>query len=516
MEKQIFSGVLRRIVAAGGLLLGVAVAPPLPAAELPVLVLDTTRITVSGISSGAYMAVQFGTAHSANVVGVAATAGGPYFCAGQDARGGASVSNVMARCMQGDPAYPAVALTPADLGDMEAATRAWANRGQIDPLDQLARQRVWIFHGYNDGIVKLPVSDALAAWYAAFVPPEQIFYRNDLNAAHAQISASCTGEGAAASCNVCPQTGGNFINSCPDRATGVAQYDAAGAALQFFHGPLQRTATAALGGKVVSFEQAPYIRRGDSALTPIRASMGPTGYLYLPAACAAGQPCRLHIAFHGCQQQAGRLGTDFVQHAGFNEWADANHIAVLYPQAAATSAVPITPFNPQGCWDWWGYNDFLFDPAGRYATKDGLQIAAVWRMVQRLAGNTGAVTTVPAATTPDLKLADVSSSRIALAWTQVAGASGYRIYRSAAGSSTPVAAGTGKAGTPSFVDSGLAPATAYRYRVHALDGSGREGPPSTELAVTTAAAAPACNPFFSLAQDRPVDARNRPTSAVCP
>ena len=57
---------------------------------------------------------------------------------------------------------------------------------------------------------------------------------------------------------------------------------------------------------------------------------------------------------------------------------------MLYPQAAATLAVPATPLNPQGCWDWWGYNDFSFDMTGHYATKDGLQIAAVWRMVQRL------------------------------------------------------------------------------------------------------------------------------------
>ena len=40
--------------------------------------------TVSGISSGAYMAVQFGVAHSAAVKGVGAIAGGPYYCAQDD------------------------------------------------------------------------------------------------------------------------------------------------------------------------------------------------------------------------------------------------------------------------------------------------------------------------------------------------------------------------------------------------------------------------------------------------
>ncbi|THF64398.1 extracellular catalytic domain type 2 short-chain-length polyhydroxyalkanoate depolymerase [Pseudothauera rhizosphaerae] len=511
MPRRLFSAALVLLLAGAG---GTAAADE----PLPELVLDTTRITVSGISSGAYMAVQFGTVHSGAVSGVAATAGGPYFCAGGNTWGGLAVGGVMARCMQGDPDYPATPITAAHRAQMEANTRDWAAQGRIDPLDGLARQRVWIFHGYNDGIVKRPVSDALADWYSAFVPQHQVFYRNDLNAAHGQISAACAAPQAGANCNVCAQTGGNFINHCADRATGAADYDAAGAALQLFHGPLQRTPTAALTGRVLSFDQTPYVRRGDSPLAPARASMGQTGYLYLPAACAAGQPCRLHVAFHGCQQYAGRIGTAFVDHAGFNEWADANRIAVLYPQAAdsmPTLFAPTRPINPNGCWDWWGYNDFLFDPAGRYATRDGLQIAAVWRMVQRLAGGGSAgVPATPASGTPVPQLADVSATRVVLVWTPVAGAAGYRIVRSGAGE--PEVLGGGSVDGPSFVDTGLAPATAYRYRIHVLDAAGAEGPPSAELAVTTAAAAPACDPYYSLAQDRPVDARNRPTAAVCP
>lgn len=517
--------VLRRAVLLGGAVLAGAAAPAAWAQALPAFVLDPTDITVSGISSGAYMAVQFGTAHSAAVSGVAATAGGPYFCAGRDSLGGAAVSRVMARCMQGDPSYPAVPITADDLARMQAATRAWAGNGRIDGLDSLARQRVWIFHGYNDGIVKRPVSEALVAWYSAFVPPERLFYRDDMRAAHAQISASC-GTAAApapgATCNACATTGSTYINACPDPAAapGAAPlYDAAGAALQFFYGPLLRTDGAALGGRLQPFDQKPYIRRSNgSALTPARAAMADTGYLYVPAACTAGQPCRLHVAFHGCQQYAGRIGAAFVEHAGFNEWADANRIVVLYPQAAATSAPPITPYNPKGCWDWWGYNDFLFDPAGRYATRDGLQIAAVWRMVQRLgSGGTARVAPAPASV-PALRLADASATRVALAWTPVAGASGYRLYRDAGSGSVAIGDGgaVGGMGGPSFVDSGLTPATTYRYTVRAVNGGGAEGPPSAVLVVRTAAAAPACDPYFSLAQDRPVDAANRPTEAVCP
>lgn len=119
-----------------------AAAPPLPALNI-----DLKQTTVSGISSGAFMAVQFGVAHSASVQGIAATAGGPYFCAGQDSWAGAGVSKAIARCMQGDPSYPAKPITATDLSNITAAARAWASKGLIDPLSNLANQKAWIFHG---------------------------------------------------------------------------------------------------------------------------------------------------------------------------------------------------------------------------------------------------------------------------------------------------------------------------------------------------------------------------------
>jgi len=44
----------------------------------------------------------------------------------------------------------------------------------------------------------------------------------------------------------------------------------------------------------------------------------------------------------------------------------------------------LSPQNPNGCWDWWGYTDsFMTDT---YATKDGKQMAAIWEMASDLAG----------------------------------------------------------------------------------------------------------------------------------
>ena len=48
------------------------------------------------------------------------------------------------------------------------------------------------------------------------------------------------------------------------------------------------------------------------------------------------------------------IGEDYVMHGGYNEVADANNIVILYPQAKRSLTIP---YNPNGCFDWWGYND---------------------------------------------------------------------------------------------------------------------------------------------------------------
>ena len=45
----------------------------------------------------------------------------------------------------------------------------------------------------------------------------------------------------------------------------------------------------------------------------------------------------------------------------------------------------IGPQNPNGCWDWWGYNDgFTTQDKYKYATKDGDQIRSVWNMISKM------------------------------------------------------------------------------------------------------------------------------------
>jgi hypothetical protein len=74
----------RRIgtLAAGlALLLASAVAGPVRATEaLRADAADASGTSVSGLSSGAFMAVQFQVAYSAEVVGAGIVAGGPFYC----------------------------------------------------------------------------------------------------------------------------------------------------------------------------------------------------------------------------------------------------------------------------------------------------------------------------------------------------------------------------------------------------------------------------------------------------
>jgi poly(3-hydroxybutyrate) depolymerase len=103
--------------------------------------------------------------------------------------------------------------------------------------------------------------------------------------------------------------------------------------------------------------------------------MADTGYVFVPQECQTVPGCRLHIAFHGCKQSEQAIGDTFYTHAGYNRWAATNRIIVLYPQTVRTAII-----NPDGCWDWFAYTNSDF------ATKSGVQIAAIAKMVTRLSG----------------------------------------------------------------------------------------------------------------------------------
>ena len=318
---------------------------------------DPGGITVSGISSGAYMAHQMHVVHSATINGAALFAGGPYACAGDEFPWSTwRATNV---CMNFQDLAPF--LGPPDVADSLAAIATRAKDKRIDDPRYLARARVYLFSGTDDTTVPRAVVETVAALYGHFLPADAIEFKKDLPAGHAMITARFGN----AQCGV---TAPPFLNAC--------DYDGAGAALSWLYGALKPPATAT--GQLLAFDQREF--GGGQSST----GMGPTGYLYVPKACAEGAPCRLHVAFHGCQQTVAQIGDAFIAHAGYNEWAEANDILVLYPQAAVVeeSAMGVTVAwpNPKGCWDWWGFTGPGFD------VRDGVQIQAIKAMIDRMTG----------------------------------------------------------------------------------------------------------------------------------
>jgi poly(3-hydroxybutyrate) depolymerase len=427
-------------------------------AELTTVALGSYNVnpketTVSGVSSGGYMAVQFGVAWSSTVRGVGAFAAGPFWCA-QD-----SLTTATGTCQIGSPGVTA----------STAKTDSYAASGAIDATSNLAKQKIWIFSGYNDGVVKRSVVNSLNSYYAHYLDSGSVFYKTNLNAGHSQVTDSFGGS--------CVTTGNEFINNCA--------YDAAGLLLKHLFGTLNARNTGTLTGKVIAFDQGAF-----TSTAPANLSMSNTGYAYVPASCAAGGQCRVHIAFHGCLQNADDyVGTDFVNHAGYNQWADTNGLIILYPQTVSSSAAPL---NPNGCWDWWGYNE-----AG-YATKNGSQITAIKGMLNRLsAGYTGwsAAPTGTFGAPAGLTATDSSNTSIALAWTGVGGATGYNVYRATCATCAFTKANAALVTSPSYADNGRAAGTTYFYKVRAFNGTS-ESTDSAVVSRATPAASPACDPYY--------------------
>ncbi len=327
-------------------------ACPLAAGPLPGYDADARAISVSGISSGGYMAVQFHVAHSSFVKGVGVLAAGPYYCAQ------GSMWAAYYQCMRPGTWTP---LPSVEL--LRAEAERLARAGLIDPTGHLATARAWLFAGTRDTTVAPAVVEALRRFYLLYMPAAtNLVSVADKPAGHAMITESAG--------NACGATAPPFINDC--------DYDAAGQLLDHLLGALAPPA-AKEGGRLLRFDQKPFAAGDAHAI-----SLADSGYVYLPQACESAR-CRVHVVFHGCRQNEEAIGESFVREAGYNRWADANRLIVLYPQTVARNGPGIRGwswsfvFNPNACWDWWGYT------GAQYHTRSGAQIRAVKAMVDRLA-----------------------------------------------------------------------------------------------------------------------------------
>lgn len=297
------------------------------------ILIDTSTITLSGLSAGGYMANQFHLSHPEMVSGIGIIAAGPFGCARN------SIMTALSECVNKAPAE-----YPENISDI--------SNQFVDVAEQIKSDKVWLLHGTSDTRIAANVADALHQQYTQLIQANNLVYINDKPFPHLFPTENKGGQ--------CNTSESPFIGSCG--------YDAAGAILSHIKGPLKPKVIASETGQLLKIEQG--------ALTDLSGTgMHQYGYVYVPESCTetdSTKACSVHVSFHGCNQSIDNVNDQYAKNTGINDWAASNKMVVLYPQVKKSALMPM---NPQACWDWWGYTD------NNYSNKEGIQIKAVKAMV---------------------------------------------------------------------------------------------------------------------------------------
>lgn len=357
---------------------------------------NRSDVTISGMSSGAAMAVQYAVAHSSSIAGVGTVAGPGWGCAD------GSLSRALNDCLCGRHA-------PRAKTD---AARRMARSGKIDSLvsgKPQALKRSYVFHSPADMTVVKQSGQANVDFLKAFIGGDiTVDWGNHVD------GSDQAGHGIIApySGNEPCQFNGNektYIRRC-------GAEDNAGKMFLALHEP----GSALDPGKRVNnipdseiwqFDQShliEHVKASGSRVAPDEAwfwwwpyrssrrqnfDMAEKGYIYVPPSCrSSGSSCRVHIALHGCKQNV----RDFATKTGYNNWAEHYKTIIVYPAIEPNISLPdascqappvdgsvdslsIEP-NPNGCWDWWGYLD-TDEQKDRYLTKEAPQILVIERII---------------------------------------------------------------------------------------------------------------------------------------
>ncbi|BFU45386.1 poly(3-hydroxybutyrate) depolymerase [Krasilnikovia sp. MM14-A1004] len=300
--------------------------------------LNITAAYVSGISSGSYMTSQLQVAYSSVFRGAGTFAAGPYYC------GNGDILQLATQC--------GTDLTGLDVAELENTATRWAAAGRIDPLGNLADARVYAYHGTLDPLVSRHVSDAGVEFYRHF--GADVRYHTSDNAGHGWPSPL--------GILPCGLTVYPFLINCGN--------DPEGEMLTHWLGHINPANRGPLASEVTRYDQDRYVPGGSAQWY----SMAADGLAYIPPACAAGRPCTLVVALHGCASDTTFAGEMFPEHSYLDNYADTNDLVVLYPQ----TSISLLRGNPLGCWDWWGFT------GSDFATRSGPQMQAIVNMVHAL------------------------------------------------------------------------------------------------------------------------------------
>lgn len=327
------------------------------AAALPAYNADPSSVSVSGLSSGGFMAAQLGIAYSGTFqTGFGVFAGGPFDCARNQQVSPLKHSHVCSDIQLTRPQYSMCMNNNSPSTTQPNSNLAAWSGNQIDNLSNLKSRKIFLEVGTSDVTVGPNPMNALNAQLQPYVTTANTVYTQRSGQAHTfPTDFDSSGN------NACGTAASPYISNCG--------YDGAGAVLHSMYGNLNPRSSTAQGTFVTYDQTGQYGALG----------MASSGTLYVPKACQGGTTtCKLHVALHGCQQTMSAIGAAYTTNTGYNLWAgkqplilqvldmghtnsaltDTNNILILYPQGTPDNTPRqawqgLTP-NPYGCWDWIG------------------------------------------------------------------------------------------------------------------------------------------------------------------
>jgi hypothetical protein len=309
--------------------------------------INPDTISVSGLSSGGYMAGQFHIAHSKHIKGVGIFSAGPYYCA----------QGELQRAMEDCTVKP----EKLDINYLLNKANTFYEMNLIDSLENIQNQNVYIFSGLLDTRVVYQVTDKLEQFYQKL--NSNIKYEIIPNSQHAFPTSDLNN-------NPCHYLGSPFINNCQTNGAEKCIFHLLSKKIQ--HDSIKIEKLRYKEENLIEIDQSKYFETTEDI------SMNQIAYVYVPDNCKSNKKvCDLHVAFHGCKQTLNHIGKDFMVKTGYLDVAERNDLIILFPQAKISET---SPTNPLGCWDYWGYNEENVEEKF-YSTKYGKQISAVWRMI---------------------------------------------------------------------------------------------------------------------------------------
>lgn len=292
---------------------------------------------VSGISSGAMMSAQMAISHSTEISKVGLFSSSIYGCSQGD------VQSALKICMAGTDKIN-------EKKSLEY-TKKKKVPDEIDSLDNIKKQRVFLFHGKQDKVVKFDVLAKNEYFYTNLKATTKAQSMDNLGHSFATNNSS----GAACETSISP-----YINNC--------QYDSIDAFFKFIY-PDKSVATSSTDKqKLYSWNIENII--GSEKLN--KAHLSKEVYIYIPKSCE-NNTCSAHLALHGCHQAPEFVGMDFIEKAGYLEAAEKYKAILIFPSILKTVN------NPYGCWDWWGYAE-----ANNFDTKKAPQIEVLYQIMKQL------------------------------------------------------------------------------------------------------------------------------------